>query len=238
MTPAPHTGRRGTVPQFRLVLAVSVDGRLAPPEGGAAKLGGAADRRVLEECLAWADACLVGAGTLRIHGSTCLIHGEDLLQQRRQQGRALQPHLVVVSRHGQLDGALPLWRQPLQRWWLVPGQSQVDGDQVPTWCQGVIPLPHWQELPQAMARKGWQRLVVLGGAQLATTLMAHDLLHELHLTLCPQLLGGGHLWLQEGVVIPPNRWRPVESRPLGGGEWLCRWCRQSEYGSSPVPSPP
>ena len=223
-------------PQLRLVLAVSPDGRLAPPQGGPAKLGGAADRRVLEECLAWADACLVGAGTLRVHGSTCLIHGEDLLQQRQDQQRPGQPPLLVVSRQGRLDGALPVFRQPLECWWLAPGQARAD--QAPPWFRGVIPLPRWQALPQTMAQKGWRRLVVLGGAQLATTLVAHDLLHELHLTLCPQLLGGGHLWLQEGVVIPPNLWRPVESRPLGDGEWLCRWRRQSECGPSPDPPPP
>ena len=222
-------------PQLRLVLAVSLDGRLAPPQGGPARLGGPGDRRVLEECLAWADACLVGAGTLRAHGSTCLIHGEDLLRQRQQQRRSCQPHLLVVSRQGQLHGALPVFRQPLEHWWLAPGQVQVD--QVPPWFRGAIPFPRWQALPQAMAQKGWQRLVVLGGAQLATTLVAHHLLHELHLTLCPQLLGGGHPWLQDGVSIPPNLWRPVESRPLGGGEWLCRWRRQSECGSSPGDPP-
>ncbi|MFO0103658.1 MAG: riboflavin biosynthesis protein RibD, partial [Cyanobium sp.] len=32
-------------PWLRLVLAVSLDGRLAPPEGGAAQLGGKGDRR-------------------------------------------------------------------------------------------------------------------------------------------------------------------------------------------------
>ena len=51
-------------PQLRLVLAVSLDGRLAPAEGGAAQLGGSGDRRVLEEALAWADGCLIGAETL------------------------------------------------------------------------------------------------------------------------------------------------------------------------------
>ena len=220
------SAERGTDPQLRLVLAVSLDGRLAPPQGGAAKLGGPADRRVLEECLAWADACLVGAGTLRAHGSTCLIHEEDLLQQRQQQERSFQPHLLVVSRQAQLDGALPVFRQPLERWWLAPGQTQVD--QVQPQFRGAIPLPQWEALPQVMAEKGWQRLVVLGGAQLATTLMAHDLLHELHLTFCPQLLGGCHFWLQEGASIPQNLWCPVDSRPLEGGEWLCRWQRQSE----------
>ncbi|KKZ11218.1 MAG: hypothetical protein TE42_08430 [Candidatus Synechococcus spongiarum SP3] len=220
---------------MRLVLAVSLDGRLAPPQGGAAHLGGPADRRVLEECLAWADACLVGAGTLRVHGSTCLIHGEDLLQQRRRQQRSCQPHLIVVSRQARLDGALPVFQQPLERWWLAPGQARVD--RAPPWSRGVVPLPRWQALPKAMVQKGWRRLVVLGGAQLATTLAAHHLLHELHLTLCPQLLGGGRLWLQDGVSISPNLWRPVESRPLGGGEWLCRWRRQPECGPSPEHPP-
>ena len=60
-------------PFVRLVLAISLDGRLAPPEGGAAQLGGEGDRRALEHALAWADACLIGAGTLRAHQCTCLI---------------------------------------------------------------------------------------------------------------------------------------------------------------------
>ncbi|MFM8674853.1 MAG: riboflavin biosynthesis protein RibD, partial [Vulcanococcus sp.] len=46
-------------PLLKLVLAVSLDGRLAPPAGGAAQLGGRGDRRALEEALAWADGCLI-----------------------------------------------------------------------------------------------------------------------------------------------------------------------------------
>ena len=70
------------LPELRLVLAVSLDGRLAPAGGGPAQLGGTGDRRVLEEALAWADGCLIGAETLRLHGSTCIIHGADLLADR------------------------------------------------------------------------------------------------------------------------------------------------------------
>ena len=71
---------------LRLVLAVSLDGRLAPPQGGAAYLGGIGDRQVLEEALAWADGCLIGAETVRRHRSTCLIHAPDLLAQRVDSG--------------------------------------------------------------------------------------------------------------------------------------------------------
>ena len=89
---------QGNRPTVRLVLAIGLDGRLAPPEGGAAQLGGKGDRAVLEQALAWADACLVGAGTLRAHQCTCLIHDPQLLEQRRQEGRPEQPAAVVVSR--------------------------------------------------------------------------------------------------------------------------------------------
>ena len=82
---------------MRLVLAVSLDGRLAPPKGGAAQLGGAGDRRALEQALAWADACLIGAGTLRAHQCTCLIRDPQLLQERRRLGRPDQPAAVLVS---------------------------------------------------------------------------------------------------------------------------------------------
>ena len=102
-------------PELRLVLAVSLDGRLAPPSGGAAQIGGPGDRRVLEEALAWADACLIGARTLRLHGSTCLVRQPDLLEQRSRQGRPPQPAAVVVSRSGSLDPSLCFFSQPLQR---------------------------------------------------------------------------------------------------------------------------
>ena len=124
-------------PVLRLVLAVSLDGRLAPPEGGAAQLGGPGDRRVLEEALAWADGCLIGAETLRRHGSTCLIHAQDLRAQRSAAGRSDQPVAVVVSRTAAIPLELPFWRQPLERWLLAPPQappfpdSQIPDSQIP-----------------------------------------------------------------------------------------------------------
>jgi 5-amino-6-(5-phosphoribosylamino)uracil reductase len=84
-------------PELRLVLAVSLDGRLAPPDGGAAQIGGRGDRQVLEEALAWADACLIGGRTLRLHGSTCLIHAAPLLEQRH--GLSVEGQEGVASSH-------------------------------------------------------------------------------------------------------------------------------------------
>ncbi len=215
------------------MLAVSLDGRLAPADGGAAQLGGAGDRQVLEEALAWADAALVGAETLRRHGSTCLIHRPALVEARRRQGRSPQPIAIAVSRSGRLPAALPFFRQPLQRWLLqasaLPPAAPAAG------FERHLPLESWGQALEALGGLGQRRLVVLGGAQLAASLAAEDLLDELQLTVCPRLLGGGHGWLPADARVAPEAragWRLVEHRALPGDELLLRWRRPGNQGAT------
>ncbi len=215
------------------MLAVSLDGRLAPADGGAAQLGGAGDRQVLEEALAWADAALVGAETLRRHGSTCLIHRPALVEARRRQGRSPQPIAIAVSRSGRLPAALPFFRQPLQRWLLqasaLPPAAPAAG------FERHLPLESWGQALEALGGLGQRRLVVLGGAQLAASLAAEDLLDELQLTVCPRLLGGAHGWLPADTRVAPEAragWRLVEHRALPGDELLLRWRRPGDQGAT------
>ena len=207
-------------PELRLVLAVSLDGRLAPPSGGAAQIGGRGDRRVLEEARAWADAVLVGANTLRLHGTTCLIRQPDLLEQRLSQSRPAQPTAVVVSRSGRLDPQLRFFSQPLRRWLLGPELAEA-----PAGFEAALPLRSWGEAMTALAARGQQRLVLLGGAELAGALLQEQRVDELQLTLCPQLLGGPHSWLPPGVALEPSQWQLLEQRRLEGEELLLRYRR-------------
>ena len=221
-TPQRPTPQR---PSVRLVLAISLDGRLAPPEGGAASLGGEGDRRALEQALAWADACLIGAGTLRAHQCTCLIRSPQLLEQRRQEGRPDQPAAVVVSRSADFNADWLFFRQPLRRWLLAP--TPVD-DGFERW----IPLGEsWPQRLEALGAAGIQRLVLLGGANLAADLLAADCVDALQLTLVPRLLGGGNTWLPLAcsglpeALTQPEAWDAEGAEPLGGGEWLLRYRR-------------
>ncbi|MCP9775290.1 dihydrofolate reductase family protein [Cyanobium sp. WAJ14-Wanaka] len=211
-------------PELRLVLATSLDGRLAPPEGGAAHLGGQGDRRALEEALAWADGCLIGAETLRRHGSTCLIRAADLLAQRLAAGRSPQPAALVLSRTGQLPAELPFFQQPLERWLLVPPGLEIPANGQ---FQRHWPLGPWPDLWAGCWQAGLERLVVLGGAQVASQLLAGHWIDELQLTLCPSLLGGPHGWIpwHGGEAFGGSSWRLVEHRPLGGEELLLRYRR-------------
>ena len=224
----------GALPHTRLVLAVSIDGRLAPPQGGAAQIGGPGDRQVLEEALAWADGALLGAETLRRHGTTCLIRQPRLLAARRKEGRPEQPVAVVASRSGQFPADLPFFRQPLQRWLLAKAGAAAGAAPLPGF-ERQLPLADWPSALAALAGQGLRRLVVLGGARIATALLRQDLLEELQLTVCPQLLGGPHLWLAADDPLPPGSWQLLEQRPLPGGEQLLRYGRRpSAAGTAPA----
>jgi 5-amino-6-(5-phosphoribosylamino)uracil reductase len=209
------------------VLATSLDGRLAPAPGGAAQLGGPGDRRVLEEALAWADGCLIGANTLRLHGSTCLIREQDLLAQRQAQGRSPQPVAVAVSRTGALPAALAFFNQPLERWLLRPAGAAPQLATPEAGFARQLPLLSWPQTLQALHGAGLERLVVLGGAQLAASLLQADCIDTLQLTLCPQLLGGPHTWVPAAALLPHglSGWRLAQQCPLGGDELLLRYER-------------
>jgi hypothetical protein len=61
----------------------------------------------LEEALAWADACVLGAGTLRAHHSSCLIHQPDLLAQRLARAQGMDPALCCGLRERRSRGYRP-----------------------------------------------------------------------------------------------------------------------------------
>jgi dihydrofolate reductase len=70
--------------------------------------------------------------------------------------------------------------------------------------------------------------LALGGADLAATFLAHDLVDELSLYLNPILLGAGKpLFPAAGDV---KRWRLAENRTFGNGVVLLRYARASAAG--------
>lgn len=214
------------------MLAVSLDGRLAPPTGGAAQLGGPGDRRVLEEALAWSDAALIGAGTLRAHHSSCLIRDRDLLKQRQLEGRSPQPAALVVSRQAGFPLEWPFFQQPFDRHLLSASEGSVPGFQS---CCRLSSC--WSETLTGLSSKGWFRLVLLGGAVLIHSLLAQDAVDELQLTLSPRLLGGSFTWLPQtdtplpATLASSQAWSLLEARSLGENELLVHYCRNRSMSS-------
>jgi 5-amino-6-(5-phosphoribosylamino)uracil reductase len=184
---------RDRLPHSTVVLAMSADGKIADVSRAPARFGSAIDQAHLEQQVAQADAVLFGAGTLRAYGTTLKVSHSDLLAQRHYLGKPPQPVQIVCSRSSNLD---PTWRffsQPVPRWLLTTQTGkrlwgkQAGFEQV--LASGDLEI-NWLDAFTQLFDLGLQRLAILGGGELVSALFAADLIDELHLTLCPLILGG------------------------------------------------
>jgi 5-amino-6-(5-phosphoribosylamino)uracil reductase len=172
-----------------LVLAMTADGKIADVNRSAAKFGSPEDFSHLEEQVAQADAVLIGAGTLRVHGTTMRVLDPALIQARVQRGQTPQPIQIVCSRSGNLDPDLKFFRQPAPRWLLTTADIKSKE------FDRVLSINHgqdidWQKAWLELTSLGIDRLCILGGSEIATTLWEQDLIDELQLTICPVIFGG------------------------------------------------
>jgi 5-amino-6-(5-phosphoribosylamino)uracil reductase len=152
-----------------------------------------------------------------------LIHDAGLLQARRLEGRSPQPIAIAVSRSGHFPAALPFFRQPLERWLLRAGAAVAAPPTSPPFgFHRYGGFPTWAEALAWLMDHRIERIVVLGGATLATSLLEKGLVDELQLTLVPRLLGGPHLWVPSSALWDGagdgDSWHLVEHRRLADGE--------------------
>lgn len=194
--PQPPESTEIARPHTIVVLAMSADGKIADAQRSPARFGSPTDKRHLETQVAAADAVLFGAGTLRAYGTTLRVTSADLVQQRQAQGKSPQPIQIVCSASGNLDPQIRFFQQPVPRWLLTTPTGSAfwqPGNLFERILTAELPDPvAWQTLLPQLHLLGINRLAVLGGGDLVATLLAANLVDELHLTVCPLLLGGSH----------------------------------------------
>jgi 5-amino-6-(5-phosphoribosylamino)uracil reductase len=177
-----------------VVLAASLDGKIADRDRTAARFSSTADLAHLEAQVAQADGVLFGADTLRAYGTCLRVRSPQWLQARRHRGAPPQPVQLVCSGRGDLDPQLPFFQQPVPRGLLTTDEGaqrwrdRAEFDHILPLLQS--PTTDWRSLAQALHRQGLKRLALLGGGTLVAAWAAADLIDEMHLTLCPLLLGG------------------------------------------------
>jgi riboflavin biosynthesis pyrimidine reductase len=183
----------------------SIDGIVAL-EGGTAPSGGIisgrneADRFVMGLLRAFADAVVVGAGTVRAEGGRALWTPEYIFPAAADAFRALRaalkrgqtPRLVIVTARGELDpseraleaGALVLTttRSADRLRQVLPKASEVraisEADQIEV-----------GDILGALQAEGYRTILTEGGPQLFGELVASGRVDELFLTVSPKLAG-------------------------------------------------
>tara|TARA_Y100001968_G_C19236886_1_gene657366 strand:- start:154 stop:831 length:678 start_codon:yes stop_codon:yes gene_type:complete len=217
----------------KLVLASSIDGRIAYPKGGKTQLGNSGDRLALEESLAWSDAILMGGQTLRDHKSICIIKNKNLINKRISEGKIDQPISLIAS--NQIDFPINwlFFKQPVQRW-LLQKQSKKNLNILPNGFHKKINLKlTWRDSLDDLNQKGLSKIVLLGGANLISTFLIEDVINELQITITPHLLGGNYSWVSSKLsnlntmMNESNSWILKEIKKLGNNELLIRYLRNS-----------
>jgi 5-amino-6-(5-phosphoribosylamino)uracil reductase len=196
--PPPPPGADGPPrdrPHLSVVIATSADGKLADGTGVRGRFGSMADRAALESHVAAADGVLMGGATLRAEGTAMGVRDPAKVQGRRDRGLPPQPVQIIAARRVDFDPALPFFRQAMPRW-LLTDERGVDrwrdrpefdrAIATPTTAAGL----DWTCALPLLRQRGIGRLAVLGGGRLIGALLLLDAIDELHLTLCPLLIGG------------------------------------------------
>ncbi len=194
-----------------LVAAMSADGKIAPVARTAHRFG-AADAARLERCCAAADVLILGAGTLRAHGTTRSIRDPRLLAERAERGLPPQPTTCLVTAGGELSPDLPFFsRQSVPRIVattdaVAPRMAERFGHLAEVWRCGAAEVSV-DGLLDRLAAAGLSEVVLLGGGRLNAAFAAARRIDRLELTLAPVLFGGAAAptWLDGDGLPAPAR---------------------------------
>ena len=218
---------------IRLVLASSIDGRIAYPKGGKTQLGKSGDRLVLEESLAWSDGILMGGQTLRDHQSICIIKNKSLLKKRISEGKHEQPIALLASNQNSFPVNWLFFKQPVQRW-ILQNQDRKNELIMPNGFDKKINLKiTWRDSLEDLKQKGIEKIVLLGGANLISAFLLEDIIDELQITITPHLLGGDYCWVSSKlrslntIMNKKNNWILKENKEIGNNELLIRYFRNN-----------
>jgi riboflavin biosynthesis pyrimidine reductase len=189
--PWPERGGRAWV---RAMMVSTLDGAAAGADGLSGSISGGADREVFEAVRRYADAVLVGGGTLTSEEYGPMRADDADAERRSANGQAEAPRLVVVSGSLDLptgdDGFLASTVPPL-----VLTGSTADAAKVAALekrCE-VVRAPDERVQPQwaidQLVERGLWRVVCEGGPSLLRDVTAAGLLDEADLTFSPMLVG-------------------------------------------------
>jgi 5-amino-6-(5-phosphoribosylamino)uracil reductase len=175
--------------------AISLDGRINTREGRFQFFGTPRDHARMSRLRAEADAVLVGGATFRNWPHPALPDPADRASLR---GR---PWNVVVSRHLDLPLTPEFLGDPAIRPLFLTHAASLRTDfpaAAEGWTGEGAHLPIDWVLEQ-IARRGVEHLLVEAGGDLLFQFLAADALDEMHVTLCPLVVGGDAPSLVDGV---------------------------------------
>ncbi|WP_288239043.1 dihydrofolate reductase family protein [uncultured Prochlorococcus sp.] len=184
-----------SIPRVIIVIASSLDGRIAFPGGGESHLGSEEDKKMLNQHLSIVDATIFGLGTLIAHQSTYLIKNLNSNDEVTISNK--QPISIVASNSKKFNSNWKYFRQPIRRWLI--SSSKVNNASNHDFEKQIFFEDSWSKTLISLKKQGINDLALLGGAKLINSFIKEDLITDIKITIIPQIIGGKYTW------IPPEK---------------------------------
>lgn len=194
---SPATADHSKLPFVLVNMAMTADGKIATANRAVSSFGSARDHEHLLELRATADAVMAGARTVDSAPINLGPGPVRFRRLRRKRGLAEYNLRVIVSGSGSLNPQADIFKHrfspiivlttqraspaKLRRLRAVADEVKVFGAQEINWPAAL----RW-------LREQWnvKRLLCEGGGELNAVLFRDNLVDELHLTVCPAVVGG------------------------------------------------
>lgn len=223
---------------LRANMVMSLDGA-ATVRGRSGGLSGEADRQVFALLRALADVIVVGAGTARVEGYGPVRPGKEGVRWAwLRAGRPASAPIAVLTRGLDLDLASPLLAQAPgdARTIVITTEAAPAGRRAAAARTAEVIVAGERDVDltaavDALAGRGYQRMLTEGGPHLLNQIIGAGLLDELCLTLSPLLTGPGPGRIVQGPVPLPAPGEPgghpftLAHVLAEEGHLLCRYLR-------------
>jgi riboflavin biosynthesis pyrimidine reductase len=174
----------------RACMVMGLDGSIAGPDGLSGSISSPTDRVVLASIRRFADAYLVGAGTVRAERYSAVRAQPEAIERREEAGQAAAPTLAVVSATCRFDWEDVSFTASDNRPVIltVEGSDPADRAAAARWCDVVVVGEERVEPTaalEALAARGLTRVTCEGGDALLAGMVRAGALDEVDLTLAP-----------------------------------------------------
>jgi 2,5-diamino-6-(ribosylamino)-4(3H)-pyrimidinone 5'-phosphate reductase len=188
---------RKKLPFVLINMAITADGKIATANRAVSSLGSKWDQEHLLELRATADAVMAGARTVDLNPVN-MGPGPKKFRQRRLRAGLEEYNLrVIVSGSGSINPKAEIFHQRFSPIIIITAGSISERRLISLQKRGGIVQPFGRDaidFPAALRwlRQEWnvKRLLCEGGGELNGALFADDLIDEIHLTICPKIVGG------------------------------------------------
>ena len=209
-----------------LIIASSIDGRIAFPHDAKKHLGSIEDKKILNEALQKVDATIFGSGTLKAHTSTFLV--KECLEKNLSKISSNQPISIIAGNAQNFSNNWHYFNQPIKRW-LVSSNNSKEIKNFNFERQFSF-RGSWKKTLEDISKEGVKSIGLLGGSQLINSFNRENLIDEIKITIVPKIIGGKFSWIpyiqEKNKYTTTNNWLIKSFKKLETNEIFIHYTRE------------